>query len=172
MDNRIVREYANFLDYKTKHKHFAFSKNLEKAIKKASSVIQLPIMEFRLTGEGVTANSLENDTNAMLRLHHLVEYHCIEGLELALITFGATASRSVLVMDKDSTRTNHAPLAHWEVWYDHGKVLNCLFRNQCVDLGAVGTGRGWSVGRGTWKLSLLKLKRYRGLQLRVHKPHV
>jgi hypothetical protein len=151
MEGLCASEYAELLDEKAKHQYYGHAKALTKALcggDQGSAAMQtavrcMAVAELELAPFDDAARI--EDQAVTVRLHDMVEHHCLGGLELAVQRFGSQAIATALVepAPEDSPFHNRGTLAHWAVWYQHWGLLHWLQTHGCFDTTVRGVGGGW-----------------------------
>jgi hypothetical protein len=149
MNERSAAEYAALLDAKANHPYYSHAEELDKAVCAAdqgcaSSRIVARVwrnaqLELALFDDGARVE----DRAVQVRLHDMVEHHCLGGLGRAVQHFSARAIATTLIEPDDSLYDNRGSAAHWAVWYQHWDLLRWLQANGCFDPTIKGVGRGW-----------------------------
>ena len=154
MDGKSAAEYAAHLDEKARHPYYNHTEEFHKAstLEQGDAAMRFAARvnataELNLVPFSSTARI--DDREVTVKLHDMIEHHCLGGLHLALQRFGARAMTSVLVEPKqeDSPHGNQGTLAHWAVWYQHWEVLRWLRARDCFDTSIRGVGNGWLRGK-------------------------
>ena len=156
MHGRTAAEYAALLDEKANHPYYDHAKEFGRALNaiadhsRASMSVNQGWAAMRVAGRIHKNAHLEllpfdddariEDRAVQIRLHDMVEHHCLRGLDRAVDKFGRGAVASILIEPEDSPYGNCGTVAHWAVWYQHWVMLRWLVAKGCFNPDIKGVG--------------------------------